>query len=360
MKMNKKILMIVILAVLALTLGACSGGRRIAAAGWAGVTIAEDTVYFSYGPQAYALNLNNGSQKWVFPADPEPNADYYAAPTFLEDNSQLIVAGYDGTINSIDPLNGIKNWTFAGAEDRYISAPLVTDGGIFAPSSDSTLYALDFDGILQWQFNTEEPLWASPAWSESCGCIYQVSMDRFLYSLDPETGSLLWKSEDLGGPIVSHPSVSESGLIVLGTFNNEILAINEESRDVVWRYQTTDWVWASPIIDGEQVFASDIGGTFYALDLESGELLWQIQPGGGIYAPPAINGDLIYISTDASSLVVVNRDGVIQRNQPVDGKLYASPVFYDGNLYLAPSEAEYYLIALNESGVQIWGYPPAE
>ena len=203
--------MIVILAVLALTLGACSGGgRRIAATGWSGVTVTEDTVFFSYGPQTYALNLNNGSPKWVFPADPENNADYYAAPTFTDDRSQLIVVGYNGIVYSIDPSNGAKNWSFAGAEGRYIAAPLVTETGIFAPSADSTLYALDKDGILMWEFSTEDPLWASPVWSENCGCLYLVSMDRFLYALDPVTGTLIWKSEDLEGPIVSSPTVSES------------------------------------------------------------------------------------------------------------------------------------------------------
>jgi outer membrane protein assembly factor BamB len=359
MKITKKHFFILILAVLALTLGACSG-RRIAATGWAGVTVAEETVYFSYGPYAFALNLNNGSQKWQFPNDQENNADFYAAPILVDDNSQLIVVGYNSILYSLDPGSGLKNWSFNGAESRYVAAPLATDTRIFAPSADNSIYALDFDGVLLWQFSTEDPLWASPTWSESCECLYQASMDQFLYALDPEKGSLIWKSEDLGGPIVSQPAVSESGLIILGTFNNEVIALSEETHKVVWRFQTTDWAWASPVIDGDQVYVSDISGTFYALDLESGDPIWQIQPGGGIYSAPYVLDGTIYFSTDASSLMVVSRDGVIQRNQPIEGKLYASPISADGKLLLAPSEAEFYLIALNESGIQTWGYPPAE
>ena len=59
----KKLLFITILAVLALGLGACTG-RRVIAAGWSGVTADEETVYFSYGPQAYAVSLKNGSSLW--------------------------------------------------------------------------------------------------------------------------------------------------------------------------------------------------------------------------------------------------------------------------------------------------------
>ncbi len=357
MKINKKYILIVLLAAMALTLGACTG-RRVNATGWSGITAVEDTVYFSYGPHAYALNLANGAMKWQFPKEPVNGEDYYAAPVFADEGQQLIVAGYNSNVYSLDPINGLENWSFTGADNRIINAPLATKTGIFVASSDNSIYALDFDGLLSWKFTSDEPLWASPVWSENCNCIYQTSMDRFLYALDPENGKLLWKSEDLGGPIVSRPTVSESGLIILSTLTNEVIAINEESHKIVWRYLTSDWAWATPVIDGEQVYVSDISGTFYALELESGNIIWQIQPGGGIFSAALVKDDGIYFSTDASSLVVVNRDGVIQRNTPVDGKLYASPATGDGKLLLAPSEAEFFLVAQNENGVQVWGFPP--
>ena len=354
---NKKFLFIIILAVVALTLGACSG-RRVIATGWSGITVIEETVYFSYGPQAYAVNLKNGAQQWQFPAEPINGVDFYAAPVLADENNQLIVGGYNNVLYSVNPANGAEIWSFGAAENRYVASPLVTEEGIFAANSDYSLYGLDFDGLLQWEFETTDPLWASPIWSENCGCIYQASMDHYLYAINPENGKLVWKTEDLGGPVVSHPSLSEDGLIVLGTFGNEVIAIDEKSHNVVWRFQTSDWAWATPVIDGDQVYASDIGGTFYALDLQSGEVLWQIQPGGGIYAKPLVQNEMIYFSTDTSSLVVISRDGVIQRNQPIEGKLYAGPVGAGDKILLAPSEAEYFLVALSESGVQVWGYPP--
>ncbi len=354
---NKKILFIIILAVLALTLGACTG-RRVVATGWSGITVNEETVYFSYGPHAYALNLKNGAQQWQFPAEPINGVDFYAAPVLADENSQLLVAGYDSVLYSVNPVNGSENWSFVAAENRYIAPPLATEDGIFASNSDNSLYALDYDGLLQWEFETEDPLWASPILSENCNCIYQASMDHYLYAINPENGKLVWKSEDLGGPIVNNPSLSEDGLILIATFNNEVIALNEESQQVEWRFQTSDWAWATPVIDGDQVYASDISGTFYTLDLHSGELLWQIQPGGGIYSSPLVQDGMVYISTDTSSLVVISQEGVIQRNQPVEGKLYASPVGAGDKVLLAPSEAEYFLVALSESGVQVWGYPP--
>ena len=353
---NKKILFIIILAVVALTLGACTG-RRVIATGWSGITVNEETVYFSYGPHAYALNIKNGAQQWQFPAEPINNVDFYAAPVLADENNQLLIAGYNGVLYSVNPVNGSENWSFGVAENRYIAPPLVTEEGIFAANSDYSLYALDFDGLLQWEFATEDPLWASPIWSENCGCIYQASMDHYLYAINPENGKLIWKSEDLGGPIVNKPSISDNGLIVLATFNNEIIAIDEDSHQVEWRFHTSDWAWATPVIDGDQVYASDISGTFYTLGLHSGEILWQLQPGGGIYSSPLVQDGMIYFSTDTSSLVVVSQEGVVQRNQPIEGKLYAKPVGAGDKILLAPSESEFFLVALSESGVQVWGYP---
>jgi outer membrane protein assembly factor BamB len=360
MKTMKKYFLILLLALIALSLSSCTG-RRVVATGWSEITLKEDVAYFSYGPQVYALNLKNGTQKWLYPAEPETGVDFYAAPVFADNGTQLIVASYDSNLYSIDPATGRKIWSFTNAENRYIASPLVTDLGIFAPSSDNKLYAVDLNGIPLWEpFETGEPIWASPAWSESCGCIYLASMDHILYAINPETGSLVWKTEDLGGPIVSKPAVSESGLVIVSTFNDEVVALDEKSHRVEWRFNTSDWAWASPVIDGEQVYVSDLSGTFYALELESGNLLWQLQPGGSIVSAPLVQDGQIYFSTDASSLVVISTDGVVQRNLPIEGKLFASPASDGDIIVLAPSEAEFFLIGLNQNGIQIWGYPPAK
>lgn len=364
MTKNKKLLFIIILAILALGLGACTG-RRVVAAGWSGVTADEETVYFSYGPQAYAVSLKNGVQQWQYPSEPINGVDFYAAPVLSPDGEQLILASYKNEIHSVNPDSGLKNWIYAVPEDnrssiRFIDSPLILDQGIFAPASNNTLYALDMNGILQWEYQTDDPLWASPIWSENCQCLYQASMDHHLYALDAESGSLRWKSEDLGGPIVSPPAITESGLIIVSTFNNEVIALDESTQEVEWRFTTSNWAWGSPLVDGEQVYVSDISGNFYALELATGDVIWQIQPEGGIYDAPVVVEGLIYISTDTSSLVVVNQEGVIQRNQPFEGKLYAGPIAGGDKLLLAPSESEYYLIALNLNGVQAWGYPPAD
>jgi len=354
----KKHLLILLTIILALSAGAC--GRRVVATGWSGLTTADETLYLSAGASVHAVNPRDGSLKWQFPEEPQRGVEFYAAPV-LREGEQLIVGGYDSVLYSINPDSGVQQWTFNGAEDRYIASPLVTEQGIFAPSADQRLYAVDFDGSQLWEpFETEEPIWASPVYSDACSCLYLVSMDRYLYAIDPSDGTLLWKSDELGGPMVSKPALSGEGLIYVSTFGNQILALSEEDAAIIWSFETEDWAWASPVIDGDQVYASDISGTLYALDAQSGELNWQVQPGGAIVSSPLVREEEIIFSTTEGSLVMVSKTGTIQRNQEVEGKLYSSPAAAADLLLVTPAEADQILIALDENGNTVWDYPPAE
>jgi outer membrane protein assembly factor BamB len=97
MKTMKKYFLILLLALIVISLSACTG-RRVAATGWSEITIKEDIVYFSYGPQVYALNVKNGAEQWVYPVETETGVDFYAAPVFADNGTQLIVASYDSNL----------------------------------------------------------------------------------------------------------------------------------------------------------------------------------------------------------------------------------------------------------------------
>ncbi len=359
---NKKNLIILIVVLIALALSSCAGGasRRFQVAGWAGTTVNQDTVFLAYGPEVFALNLNTGAQQWQFPAESSAGVDFYAAPILTDEGDQLIVPGYNKVLYSVDPDNGLELWAFSEAEGRYIAPVMIKDDTIYSANADNTLYALNLEGQLQWSYSTDDPLWAAPIWSDECECIYQVSMDHRLHAIDPESGNLIWKSVELGGPVISSPAITDEGLIIIGTFNNEVVALDEKTQEVAWRFQTQDWAWASAVVDGDKVYVTDISGNIYALESATGAPVWQKQPGGGIFSKPLVKDGVIYVSTDASSLVVLSTDGVIQRNTPIDGKLYASPVAADDKILLAPTDAEFYLIAQNDNGVQVWVYPQPE
>ncbi|MEA2008236.1 MAG: PQQ-binding-like beta-propeller repeat protein [Chloroflexota bacterium] len=355
--MKKNLFLILIVLVLALTLSSCSG-RTLAASGWSGLMADEETAYLAAGSQIYAINLKNGSLKWAYPSEVEAKISFYADPVLTEDG-QLIIGGYNGVLYSLDPANGTENWTYEKATSQYIGSPLVTSEGIFAPSADNNVYAVSLQGKELWEpFTTNDPVWAQPITIEGSDYIYVASMDHRIYAINSKTGAEVWKTGDLGGPIVSAPAI-EDNVLYVSTFANEVLAINVETQSVLWRFETQDWAWASPVVDGDQLYVSDLAGGFYALDKESGEQLWQIIPGGEIVSAPLIVDESIYFGTSEGAFIVVNSEGTIQQNTPLDGKLYSHIIATENIILVAPSEnEEALLIGFDPSGIQKWSFAP--
>ena len=357
--MKKSLFVIITLLLLSILAGGCTG-RRVTTSGWPGVTVADEVAYIASGPHVYAVNLDSGTLKWRFPAEAQRDATFYAPPAVL-DEEQLIIAGYDNTLHSVDPANGKENWSYTAPADRLISAPLVTDEGIFVTSADHHLYAVDHQGNELWEpFETEEPIWASPATYPGCECVYVASMDQRIYAVSIVNGRELWKTEALGGPIVSQPALSEDGSLYVSTFANEILSIDAQTQAVNWRFETEDWAWASPAIAGDLILGSDLSGNFYAINRANGQQEWVINPGGKIVSAPLVKDEVIYFGTDQGSLVVSNLEGVIQRSQEISGKIYSSPVGSENGLVLvAPTDHDQMLLAYDENGAKVWNFAPS-
>ncbi len=355
--MKKNLFLILVVLVLALTLSSCSG-RTLTASGWSGLTADEETAYLAAGPQIYAINLKNGSLKWVYPAEATNGISFYADPVLTEDG-QLIIGGYDGVLYSLDPANGSENWVYEKATSQYVGSPLVTSEGIFAPSADNNIYAVSLQGEELWEpFSTEDPVWAQPCTIEGSDYIYVASMDHKVYAINSKTGAKVWETEDLGGPIVSAPAI-DNNVLYVSTFANEVLAIDIETHSILWQFQVQDWAWASPAVDGDLLYVSDLAGGFYALNKETGDQLWQIIPGGEIVSAPLIVDENIYFGTAEGGFIVVDADGNIQQNTPLEGKLYSHIVATENVILVAPSENENaLLIGFDPSGIQKWSFAP--
>jgi len=353
--MKSKITIFLTILFLALLLSGCAGQSSTVASGWASLTSDDETAYVSFNTQVYAISLANGTERWHFPAEPDAKISFYAAPALTADGD-LIVGGYDSILYQVDTQTGQGTAFFDGAEGRYIGAPLVASDLVLAPSADHTLYALDMAGQPVWQYETEEPLWAQPATDPACNCIYLTSMDHKVYAFELETGRLIWSSTDLGGSIVGTPAVSADKVVYVGTFANELVALEAATGRELWRFTANDWVWAGPAVNEDTLYFGDISGSFFALDRQSGEVIWQIQPDGAIVSTPLVTEDGIYFTTEDGSLVAVTPEGAIRWNQSLETSLHAGPVAAGDTILVATSNPENLLIAVDSNGVRKWSF----
>jgi outer membrane protein assembly factor BamB len=332
----------------------------------------------------YAINVANGTEKWRFPLEANNKVSFYSIPVMTPDG-QLIVGGYDNVLYSLDPGTGKENWAFRGARNRYIGNPLVNDAGIFAPSADENIYALDFKGNQLWSFRTQGAQWAQPASDPACDCIYIASMDHHLYAINAANGAQEWKTDDLGGAMVGTPAYGLEGTLYIGTFNDEMLAISAADGKVLWRVPTGGWVWGGPALKDGMLYFGDLSGVFYALDATNGKTVWKLdpdtsvgqgvqktKPDGPIVQTPLLAEESIYFTTRVGSIFGVSYSGetifyldIHQIDKSIcgegndsavrpSGKLFSSPVQAGDKILIAPTEADELLIALDASGKPVW------
>lgn len=354
---RKKTLVILTMLILAVTLSACAGRGSTIASGWAGITTDEDTAYVSFNTHVVAVDLTSGTERWRYPREADQSITFYSDPALAEDDN-LFVGGYDNVLYRINTANGLGEPIFEGANGRYVGGPLVVNDQVYAPSADHILYAIDLNGRSVWEFETGDPLWAQPATDPDCNCIYLTSMDHMVYALESRSGRLLWSTEDLGGALVSTPIITEEMVLYVGTFANELLALDAMTGSILWRFATQNWVWAGPGVDEDTLYFGDLSGTFYALNRQDGTIKWQLQPDpdSAIVGTPLVTEDGIYFTTEAGSLVSVNPEGAIRWKQPYETSLHSGPVQAGDFLLIATANPEMLLIAVDPNGVQRWSY----
>lgn len=355
MKIKRIYVIILLLLSLSLGLSACSGGA-LGATNWPGVTADGDVVYLAYATQVYAINAASGVEKWRYQTDKvDAKKAFYAAPVLTEDG-QLLAPSYNHKLYSLNPETGRENWVFEEAKDLYVASPLVTEKGIYAPNADGKLYALDFQGRKFAEFQTDNHLWGTPTSDPECECIFLPSMDKHLYRLDASTLTLEWKSDDLGGAIASQPFFGPDGTIYLGTFGDELLAIDSATGQVKWRYQALGWVFASPILVEDRIIAGDMKGHLFAVNPANGEEIWTKVIGGAVISTPLVKDGKIYVTTESENVQAFTLEGAPEWTQSLQFSVFG-PIVSSGDLLLvAPNNPEEPLVALTTAGARTWAF----
>lgn len=352
MKINKIFLILSIL-VSGSILSSCTGAVRTSS--WPGVSVVDNAIYIAYATDIFSVNLTDGSINWRYPKEPDNSRHFYATPAIA--NNQLIVADYQNVLYSLDPNTGNEEWTFTNATGRYIGGVLVIDNVILAPSADNKLYALDINGKLLWEFETNEALWATPV--SDGERVFLPSMDHTIYALKLSDGDCLWEI-DLEGAMVNSAVLSDDKILYIGTIANEVVAIDAETGKILWRFLTSGAVWSKPTLYNDTLYIGDSNGKIYALNRADGSVLWEIDSGGSIMGSGAINSDGLVFTTMEGDVIAINYAGEKLWSTTIDGTLYNGALVEDDVILIVITKGEKLLVAYNLNGTERWSFIPSE
>jgi outer membrane protein assembly factor BamB len=292
----------------------------------------------------YALDLSTGQVVWQF----DTGAEIKSSPSVRD--GVVYFGDEAGFFHALDAKTGTTKWKFETMAGIISGANFFGDNLVFG-SYDNSLYAVRrADGTQLWRVETDGYVHGTPAitgdFTTVSGC------DGYLWLVRLTDGSVETKIE-LGGQAGSSPAIVDNHAF-LGTYENEVLAIDLDARSVLWRYEhpvrkfpfyaspavyedvvviggrdkivhaldaktgQAKWTYAagsridsSAVIVGQRAFLATTGGEVLALDLASGERVWTFESGSSFTASPAVAQAKLVISS-LDGMVYAFGDGPAQ------------------------------------------------
>lgn len=268
--------------------------------------IVDDVVYMTALPGLVAaLRLEDGSVVWK--RDFGEDADRFGESSPLVVDGVVYVGDLLGVAHALDAKDGTTLWTYETMSEIK-SSPAQFEDLVFFASYDEHLYALDRKtGALRWKFQSQGPLHSTPAFAG--GLVYVTGCDAVLRGIRPEDGTQLFDL-DSGAYTAASPAIVGQ-VAYYGTFANDVLAIDLESKTAVWRYEHPErhfpFYSSAAVADGKVV----VGGRdkiVHALDQKTGEAVWTFRTGARVESSPAIAGKRVYVGSGDGRFYVLDLD----------------------------------------------------
>jgi outer membrane protein assembly factor BamB len=343
--------------------------RRPIGPAWSSFTVIGDRVYTQEqrGDQEVVLCLDaeSGQELWAHMDETRfweamAGAGPRATPSF--DQGRIYATGANGNLNCLDATTGDLIWSRNIGVDGergvpewgFASSPLIVDETVmvYAGGGDGKgiLAYNKLDGELLWRAGDGTHSYSSPQLVTIAGTP-QVLMqtERGVFSINPESGELLWSHEWLveGMNRSVQPNVA-GDLVFLGTgFGLGTRAVSISRQGEAW---DTMEQWTSRalkpyyndfVIHDGYLYGFD-GNIFACADVENGQRQWK----RGRYG----NGQVLLIA-DQGLLLVLSEKGevVILKASPeqleelarlpaVTGKTWNHPVIAHGKLFVRNAE----------------------
>jgi len=362
---NNRLLLILVLALMALTLSACGG--RVPTATWPGLAADGENAYLANGTTLYAIRISDGEQVWAFSSDEK--STFYANPAFTSDGQLLIGStGNDRTFYRINPeLNpDVENpqptvtWSFNDAKDHWVATPLVVGEIVYAPNADGNIYIFDLsitgENKLVDTVELGGKLWAKPATDGER--IFVASLDHHLHIIDMKT--LAVDTVVLGGAVNGTPAIQD-GKAYIGSFDSALIAINAADGSVDWTTPVNSWIWGGPLLVDGVLYFGDLEGNFYMLNAADGQAkLDSIQPDGAILASPIlVDGKIVFVTENGTVYMLEVGSNSPVSLEKLEAKIYTDPVLAGDLILVAPFQDETsLLVALDKEGKQAWSFTP--
>ncbi len=228
------------------------------------------------------LNVLNGKQLWLV------NSGRPVLAEGIVENGFVYIGGGDKSFYKIDIKSGKYLWKFSGVEGLIQGKPAISGSTVVFGAWDRYLYCLDKEtGSLKWKWDNGKPqkLYSPGNIFPVCsgGRVFIVAPDRYMTAIDIATGKQIWRTnrhqvrESLG--------ISPDGSLVYAKLMNDtVIAVStkENYPKTVWAVNAGFGYEHNPcplLATGDLVVAGTRDGVLVAIDPKTKKVLWKYKAG---------------------------------------------------------------------------------
>jgi eukaryotic-like serine/threonine-protein kinase len=159
---------------------------------------------------------------------------------------------------------------------------------------------------------------------------------------------------DLGRGARGSPALGET-VIAVGTADRNLLLIDRNSGEILWRSHLDGTVRGGPLLDEDRLYVateSQPKGQVYAVRLRDGRQLWHARA-GSVAAPLAFDGEGIYSGSEEGLVFRFEPEhGKTQWRTPLSGAVRAGPLNTANGLLVTTTTDTVYLLDRRNGAVR--------
>lgn len=256
-------------------------------------------------------------------------------------------------VHALDSTTGTVEWSYAVPGHRRWSALAYDSGNLYVLNSDGFLVALDpATGAERWgsPMPNQSSTHAPPSAQGGTVFVDVAGSGRTLYSVDGNSGELLWMQKTIGG--WGAPTLTTQRVFGADPCVN-IQALFREAGQEAWTHRTgcSGGGGRQTAYEDGRLYARDNRNSGYVFDSSSGELL-QTFPMDGT---PAVQGDSAFFVDDGQLIARDTSAGSTVWSFEGDGTLASAPLLIDGVVYVGSSSGVLFGVD-PATGALLWSY----
>jgi outer membrane protein assembly factor BamB len=148
--------------------------------------------------------------------------------------------------------------------------------------------------------------------------------------------------------VFSGQPVVKGNRVYLGTEDGTVLALDEATGQLLWRYRTKGAIHGPVAVSDEYVFFGSGDGYVYALSTDKGKMKWSKRTGGGVESVVLAGDSLLAASLD-NFAYLLNLHGKMLWKKLLPGRISAQPLTVEQTALFTPlSSSEGVVLGLKD------------